>query len=636
MATVDVPFMKRIAALLFLVACAAMFCLVLSIAVGYEASPPAPGDRVTALVPVDDDPQGSTVVVAERRGGGTLAIVGDTDEQAVVLVDLATRTVIGRAPLGGTPAQLLVTREGALLVALRDRARVAVMELRGGRGELRERASMPTCDEPFGLAEAPDGTVLVTCAMGHALQGFDAAALTRRFTVDLPREPRSVRVSRRFRRAYIAHVAAPLLSVVDLASPERGFATFGVVAAPLETRHGLLVPDPVQGYALAGFGDVIAAPHARAVTGDATVRTRSSYGGEGTAAVGAERAMTAVVLDRAEPRVVFGPATACILPRAAVFVARALVVACADGDRLERLRGPLVRPAFAEQVLPMDGFGLGITSSEFIPAGAGITGLAVDPTEQILVAWAQEDGVLEVMRMPEGGDPAVLGNVHVERTGDDAAAARLVALGRRIFHTSGDRRIARDGRACASCHPDGLDDGLTWATPDGPRQTPTLRGRVEGTAPYGWLGRRGTLPAHIEQTIQRLGGQGLLNDEVGGLVAYLMSMQTPARHVVADGPTVQQGAAVFAEVCASCHQPATDFSDGETHNVRSRVKGDLLAEFDTPSLRRADATAPYFHDGRYGSLRDVLVGTHGTMWHEPAGGLAPRDFEALLTYVRSL
>jgi mono/diheme cytochrome c family protein len=663
--------MKRTPALLFLVACAALFCVVLRVASRYEAPRRSTGDALASLVPVDEDPQGSTVVLVSRPGRGPVALVADADEQTVVLVDVATRNVMGRTVLSGTPAQLLVTREGALMVALRDQARVAVMELRKDH-RLHERASVPTCDEPFGLAESPDGTVLVTCALGHALQGFDASTLTTRFTIDLPREPRSVRVSRRFRRAYVAHVAEPLLSVVDLAAPERGFATFGVVAAPFDTEQGLLVPDPVQGYALAGSGDLIVAPHARAVTGDATVRTRSSYGGEGEAAVVSERGMNAVVLDGAAPRVVFGPAPTCLLPRAAVFAAGALLVACADSEDVEWIRGPLGLPRFAEDrgvarpmqalavpkmrgpmfrrtatgmdeivgnVKSLRAFGLLGSSPDRLSktsVGAGITGLAFDPSEELAVAWAQDDRTLGVLRAQGAEEPKVLGLVRIERAAAEPDGARLVSLGRRVFHTSGDARLARDGRACASCHPDGLDDGLTWATPDGPRQTPTLRGRVEGTAPYGWLGRRDTLHAHIEQTIQRLGGRGLLNDEVDGLAAYLTSMRAPPRHLVAGATSVKEGAAIFADACGSCHQPGMDFSDGENHDVKSRVKGDLVAAFDTPSLRRVEGTAPYFHDGRYADLRSAVVGTEGTMWRAPAGGLRPGELESLLVYLRSL
>ena len=41
-----------------------------------------------------------------------------------------------------------------------------------------------------------------------------------------------------------------------------------------------------------------------------------------------------------------------------------------------------------------------------------------------------------------------------------------VALGRVLFHMVGDEpQFSKDWiRACAGCHPDGRDDGLTWST----------------------------------------------------------------------------------------------------------------------------------------------------------------------------
>jgi mono/diheme cytochrome c family protein len=46
--------------------------------------------------------------------------------------------------------------------------------------------------------------------------------------------------------------------------------------------------------------------------------------------------------------------------------------------------------------------------------------------------------------------------------------------GRKLFHDAAGGRIALDGRACASCHVDGRDDGLTWLTIEGAFQTPML------------------------------------------------------------------------------------------------------------------------------------------------------------------
>ncbi|MBZ0172496.1 MAG: hypothetical protein K8E66_08975, partial [Phycisphaerales bacterium] len=54
--------------------------------------------------------------------------------------------------------------------------------------------------------------------------------------------------------------------------------------------------------------------------------------------------------------------------------------------------------------------------------------------------------------------------------------ARLLN-GKRLFNSSDDPRMARDQWiACSSCHFDGEADGRTWFFPDGPRNTPSLRG----------------------------------------------------------------------------------------------------------------------------------------------------------------
>jgi len=49
-------------------------------------------------------------------------------------------------------------------------------------------------------------------------------------------------------------------------------------------------------------------------------------------------------------------------------------------------------------------------------------------------------------------------------------------LGRFFFYTGQNRWSHRDVGSCASCHPDGLSDNVTWVFPAGPRQTPSLDG----------------------------------------------------------------------------------------------------------------------------------------------------------------
>ena len=82
----------------------------------------------------------------------------------------------------------------------------------------------------------------------------------------------------------------------------------------------------------------------------------------------------------------------------------------------------------------------------------------------------------------------------------------------------------------------------------------------------------------------------------------------------------QQGLAIFEQKCASCHATAL-FSDGSFRNNglqpnpklndlgRSKVTGFEADnyKFKVPSLRNIAVTAPYMHDGRFGSLEAVLA-----------------------------
>jgi cytochrome c peroxidase len=57
-------------------------------------------------------------------------------------------------------------------------------------------------------------------------------------------------------------------------------------------------------------------------------------------------------------------------------------------------------------------------------------------------------------------------------------------------------------------------------------------------------------------------------------------------------------------------------------------------EFDTPSLRFVAGTAPYFHDGRYKTLDDVLTAPDHAMGESTR--LTRRDRAALVAYLETL
>jgi mono/diheme cytochrome c family protein len=168
-----------------------------------------------------------------------------------------------------------------------------------------------------------------------------------------------------------------------------------------------------------------------------------------------------------------------------------------------------------------------------------------------------------------------------------------------------------------------------------------LAGRLAETAPYGWLGASDGVKEHLKKTFERLGGEGLPSADLAALIDYVATMTPPIASVAVTPidrqKLVDRGRALFGSAetgCGTCHDQNRGFSDGMRHSVtaqRADKEGDA---FDTPSLHFVAGTAPYFHDGRYKTLDDVLTAPDHAMGASTQ--LTRSDRAALVAYLETL
>ena len=235
-----------------------------------------------------------------------------------------------------------------------------------------------------------------------------------------------------------------------------------------------------------------------------------------------------------------------------------------------------------------------------------------------------------------------------------------VLRGKQIFYNAADPRMSAEGYiSCAACHVDGSHDGRTFdftQRGEGFRNTTDLRGRFgTGHGAVHWTSNFDEIQDFENDIRNAFGGTGFMTDadfsatnnplgtpkagrsaSLDDLAAYVASLGTQSiprsPHRQPDGSrsaAATNGAAIFSrENCASCHTPATAFTDRTRHNVGTlrassgqRI-GQPLDGIDTPTLLGLHDTEPYFHDGSARTLADVFTIAGGDLRQAESGTVA--------------
>jgi len=198
-------------------------------------------------------------------------------------------------------------------------------------------------------------------------------------------------------------------------------------------------------------------------------------------------------------------------------------------------------------------------------------------------------------------------------------------------------------QSCASCHPDARADGLNWdLINDGIGNLMNTKNLflAHKTPPAMSSGVRVSAEAAVRAGIKHILFTHQSEQDAEAIDKYLKSLESiPSPHLI-DGqlsPAAEQGKKLFFSKkvgCSTCH-PAPLYTDMQMHNVDSKSPCDRRSDFDTPTLLEVWRTAPYLHDGRYTTIKELIIeDKHGKECNNV--DLNERQINNLVKFVLSL
>jgi DNA-binding beta-propeller fold protein YncE len=526
---------------------------------------------------------------------GDGALVVDADSGALILTDKTGKS-IAQLPIGRNAGLLAYdpTTKRAY-VADRSGNRIAVVKV---DGKLALETTIQTPVEPFGVALTPDRkTVMVTTVADRMLVAYDTANGRERWRTALGREPRGLAISPDGTRAMVAYLATGTVDQIDLLETHRAeHVALSTARSPRPRQRG----GDGDSFARGAFALTFMGEHQAVVPFQRETPVQARNGNENTGSYGGgfeppithELAFLAIDGERTSQ------VTATISqhqPHALAWDGAhdALYVAGLGTDSILQIKN-------ASQASIAQGLTASLNSGK---DHCGPDGVAITADGNVLVWCSFTRNVERVDFVDAKGELAAATKMNAGPTVVASAMSDKQHEGLVLFHSASSAVSQRGGLACASCHPDGREDGLSWRIEKNELQTPLLAGRIVGTHPYKWDGGDKDLPTSLTTTMKRLGGSGLDANQTGALAAYLEALPAP-RAPTRPADQVARGKRLFdsAELgCRGCHDGA-QYTDQDKHKFQSAT----LPEADTPSLVGLAASAPYFHDGSAATLEALL------------------------------
>jgi Cytochrome c len=603
---------------------------------GLPIDAPLFGPTVTASAP--PPPISGGTLIGLRSG--SIAVASDPDRDAIYVVDTSGAQVLQTIALqtGDEPGRLVEDGVGRVHVALRSGG--ALVTIDPGSGSIIARRSV--CPAPRGVAwDSTTDLVWVACATGE-LVALPAAggSIAKQWVVE--RDLRDV----------IVHDGA--ISVTEFRSAQilRLAADGSIARRDSIQPNGLTTPQ-------VAWRAVESSTHGTFVVhqDDSTVSIPTdTMGAYGLGSCGAVSSSCAMIDDATGAEVGTSSLPGAVLPvDFAITPDESSLLAVFAGNGFSSSGLEL-------QVLPIDSFSSPSNSPLCVPGGVslppsvgssfpfevdagivefdassaadvstGVVGPPFTPEQAIAVAFdsagrvlvqSREPPVLHILDLqavgngltnPLGGTQVILSSASRDDSGHD------------IFHATAGAPIA-----CASCHPEGGDDGHVWILDGFARRTPSLRGTIAGTAPYHWPGDQPDFPTLTNNVYTgRMGGQQLASDQTAALQSWVQSIPAPPSASWVDAAAASRGKQVFeGAACATCHS-GPKLTNNKTVDVGT------CGEFQVPPLVGVGWRAPLMHNGCATTFADRF-GKCSTAAHGSVAALSTGQISDLTAYLDSL
>jgi hypothetical protein len=568
------------------------------------------GAPVTCATPPPPISGGTLIITKD----GTKAIVADPDRDAIYVVDLTTNTVLFTISLqpGDEPGRLAEDGQGHIHVALRGRGVLVTIDPSSG-GILQQR---PVCPAPRGVGyQSSNDTVWVACATGE-LVSLPASGGAATASQHIDRDLRDVVVQgdsiavTQFRAAQVLRLGAnqSVTRTDPLPSSLSGFVSH------------------VAWRAIAGANGSIVSVHQAESTQSISTKQAGGYGcGGGPVApvptgLGGGLAIGANVGNAVNSVLTVIGSDGSVnanLPFGGVLPVD--VAASPDGT----LFAAVAAGGGSGSAQTADVFLFNVTSelSAYTVGSGGAIALAF-ASDNELVVQTREPSALWVVPINASSDAGgnyvsiPLGSSSRQDTGHD------------IFHTHAGSPLA-----CASCHPEGGDDGHVWLLDGNQRRTPSLRGTIAGTAPYHWPGDEKDFASIVSDVyVVRMNGPMLDNDQTTALNTWVNAVPAPPAPTWVDPNAAAAGKAIFNRTdvgCATCHSGAK-FTNNTTVDVGTG------GAFQVPPLVGVGWRTPLLHDGCATTLTDRFSSACNTSLHGNTSSLSSQDIANLVAYLETL